>query len=87
MLITQSGIAPLVGLVDRDTQLSQIGHLRFGLLPLLPDIHSEPAPHPFIPAHQCPLHISYTKITVPSTDKHFHFLHHSTDIASAITLC
>lgn len=37
MPISQSGIAPLVSLVSRDTQLSQIGHLRSGLLPLLPD--------------------------------------------------
>ena len=40
--ITQSGISPLVSLVSRDAQLSQVGHLCFGLLPLLPDVHSEP---------------------------------------------
>ena len=32
--ITQSGISPLVSLVGRDAQLSQVGHLCFGLLPL-----------------------------------------------------
>ena len=53
--ITQSGISPLVSLVSRDAQLSQVGHLCFGLLPLLPDVHSEPAPHPFNPRHQRPL--------------------------------
>ena len=37
--ITQSGISPPVSLVSRDAQLSQVGHLCFGLLPLLPDIH------------------------------------------------
>ena len=41
--IAQSGIAPLVSLVSRDAQLSQIVHLRSGLLPLLPDVHSESA--------------------------------------------
>ena len=39
MPIAPSGIAPLVSLVSRDTQLSQIGHLRSGLLPLLPAGH------------------------------------------------
>lgn len=34
---------------------AKIGHLRSGLLPLLPDVHSTPAPHPFIPRHQRPL--------------------------------
>ena len=34
---------------------AKIGHLRSGLLPLLPDVHSEPAPHPFNPRHQRPL--------------------------------
>ena len=53
--IVQSGVAPLVSLVSLDTQLSQIGNLRSGLLPLLPDVHSTPAPHPFIPRHQRPL--------------------------------
>ena len=53
--IVQSGVAPLVSLVSLDTQLSQIGNLRSGLLPLLPDVHSEPAPHPFNPRHQRPL--------------------------------
>ena len=53
--ITQSGISPLVSPVGRDAQLSQVGNLRFGLLPLLPDVHSTPAPHPFIPRHQRPL--------------------------------
>ena len=43
--ITQSGISPLVSLVSRDAQLSQIVHLRSGLLPLLPDVHSESASH------------------------------------------
>lgn len=43
--ITQSGISPLVSLVSRDAQLSQVGHLCFGLLPLLPDVHSESASH------------------------------------------
>ena len=37
MPIAPSGVAPLVRLVSRDAQLSQIGHLRSGLLPLLPD--------------------------------------------------
>ena len=50
--ITLSGISPLVSFVSRDAQLYQVGHLCFGLLPLLPDVHSEPAPHPFIPGHQ-----------------------------------
>ena len=43
--MAQSGITPLVSLVSRDTQLSQIVHLRSGLLPLLPDVHSESASH------------------------------------------
>ena len=85
--ISQSGIAPLVSLVCWDAQLSQISHLRFGLLPLLPDVHSEPAPHPFIPRHQRPLHIGYSKVTNPTTDEHFYFLHHSADIAPAVSLC
>ena len=46
--ITPSGISPLVYLVSRDTQLPQISNLRFRLFPLLPDVHSEPAPQPFI---------------------------------------
>ena len=85
--ITQSGISPPVSLVSRDTQLSQIGHLRSGLLPLLPDIQSESAPHRFIPRHQRPLHIGYSKIANPTADKHFYFLHHSADIAPAVSLC
>ena len=55
MPIAQSGITPLVSLVSRDAQLFQIVYLRSGLLPLLPDVHSEPAPHPFNPRHQRPL--------------------------------
>lgn len=66
---------------------AKIGHLRSGLLPLLPDVHSEPAPHPFIPRHQRPLHIGYSKIADPTTDKYLHFLHHSADIASTVLLC
>ena len=66
---------------------AKIGHLRSGLLPLLPDVHSESAPHPFIPRHQCPLHISYSEVTYPTADKHLHFLHHSADIASPVSLC
>ena len=66
---------------------AKIGHLRSGLLPLLPDVHSEPAPHPFIPRHQRPLHIGYSKIADPTTDKYLHFLHHSADIAPAVSLC
>ena len=31
--------------ISRDAQLSQIVHLRPGLLPLLPDVHSESASH------------------------------------------
>ena len=85
--ITQSGISPLVSLVSRDSQLSQVGHIRFGLLPLLPDIHSEPAPQPFIPRHQRPLHICCPEVADPASDKHFHFLHHSADIAPAVSLC
>ena len=81
--IPQSGVAPLVGLVSWDIQLSQIGHLRFRLLPLLPDIHSEPAPQPFIPRHQCPLHIGHPEVANPATDKHFRFLHYcSNDIVN-----
>ena len=48
---TQSGISPPVSLVSRAAQLSQVGHLCYGLLPLLPNVHTAPAPHPFIPGH------------------------------------
>ena len=85
--ITQSGIPPLVCLVSWNSQLPQVGHLRFGLLPLLPDIHSEPTPEPFVPKHQRPLHISYTKVSNPTADEHLHCLHYSADIASAVSLC
>lgn len=85
--ITQSGIPPLVCLVSWNSQLPQVGHLRFGLLPLLPDIHSEPTPEPFVSKHQRPLHISYTKVSNPTADEHLHFLHYSADIAPAIALC
>ena len=48
---------------------------------------SKPAPHPFIPKRQRPLHIGYSKVTNPTTDEHFYFLHHSADIAPAVSLC
>ena len=85
--IAQSGISPLVSLVSLGAQLSQVGHFRSGLLPLLLDVHSEPAPQPFVPGHQRPLHISYTKVSNPTADEHLHFLHHSADIAPAVSLC
>ena len=66
---------------------AKIGHLRSGLLPLLPDVHSESAPHPFIPRQQRPLHIGYSKIANPTADKYLYFLHHSVDIASTVSLC
>ena len=31
--------------------------------------------------------ICHTKIANPTTDRHFHFLHHSADIASTVLLC
>ena len=31
--------------------------------------------------------ICHTKIANPTTDRHFHFLHHSADIASTVSLC
>ena len=85
--ITQSGISPLVSLVSRDAQLSQVGHLCFGLLPLLPDVHSEPAPHPFIPGHQRSFHIGCSKVANPAADELLHFLHYPADIASTVALC
>ena len=85
--ITQSGISPLVSLVGRDAQLSQVGHLCFGLLPLLPNVHSEPAPHPFIPGHQRSFHIGCSKVANPAADELLHFLHYPADIASTVALC
>ena len=85
--ITQSGISPPVSLVSRDAQLSQVGHLCFGLLPLLPNVHSEPAPHPFIPGHQRSFHIGCSKVANPAADELLHFLHYPADIASTVALC
>ena len=84
---TQSGISPPVSLVSRAAQLSQVGHLCFGLLPLLPNVHSEPAPHPFIPGHQRSFHIGCSKVANPAADELLHFLHYPADIASTVALC
>ena len=66
---------------------AKIGHLRSGLLPLLPDVHSEPAPHPFIPGHQRSFHIGCSKVANPAADELLHFLHYPADIASTVALC
>ena len=66
---------------------AKIGHLRSGLLPLLPDVHSEPAPHPFIPGHQRSFHIGCLKVANPAADELLHFLHYPADIASTVALC
>ena len=66
---------------------AKIGHLRSGLLPLLPDVHSEPAPHPFIPGHQRSFHIGCSKVANPAADELLHFLHYPANIASTVALC
>ena len=84
--ITQSGISPLVSLVSRDAQLSQVGHLCFGLLPLLPDVHRN-LRRIHSSQNVSVRFICHTKIANPTTDRHFHFLHDSADIASTVLLC
>ena len=82
--VTQSGIAPLVRLIVRYFQLSQISYLCFGLLPLLPDVHSESAPQPFVPSLQDSLHVGYIVISQPTADEYLYSLHDFTDVASTI---
>ena len=77
----------MVSFVSWDSQLPQISHLCSGLLPLLPDVHSESSPKPFVPRRQCPLHFGHSEVANPAADKHLHFLHHSADVASTVALC
>ena len=69
--VTQSGIAPLVRLIVRYFQLTQISYLCFGLLPLLP-------------ALQDSLHVGYIVISQPTADEYLYSLHDFTDVASTI---
>ena len=82
--VTQSGIAPLVSLVVRYSQFLQISHLCSWLLPLLPDVHSESAPQPFVPSLQDSLHVGYIVISQPTADEYLYSLHDFTDVASTI---
>ena len=55
-----------------------------GLLPLFPDIASEPSAQPFVPPlHRC-LHTCNPEVTKPAPDVDLYLLHHESDI-SALT--
>ena len=68
----------------RYVQLNEALRSLSGLLPLFPDIASEPSSQPFIPPLHCFLHTRNPEVTKPAPDVDLYILHHHSDI-SALT--
>ena len=67
-----------------DSQLHQVFLARSWLLPLLPDIHSEPPAKPFVLPFPCVLYTGYSEVAKTSMDIYFYLAHDQPHV-SAVT--